>query len=107
MILNGSYNKKGEWMYMGKQAASIVDYAANEKAEENIKMIVKGDRTKSDHVPLKMELKEPETNLIRQERTIKLKKVIGQKRKKKVIMKDVKDRKAQKSKQRIRIFGKS
>ncbi|KAM0736990.1 hypothetical protein ACS0PU_000083 [Formica fusca] len=73
MILNGSYNNKGGWTYIGEQGASVVDYVvANKKAEENIKMIVEGDRTESDHVPLEMELEGPEMNIIRQERTTKV-----------------------------------
>lgn len=35
MILNGSYNKEGEWTYIGETGASVIDYViANEKAEE-------------------------------------------------------------------------
>ncbi|KAL6419350.1 hypothetical protein ACFW04_013929 [Cataglyphis niger] len=41
-------------------------------AEEKIKMIVEGDRTKSDHVSLEVELERPETNIIRQERKTKV-----------------------------------
>lgn len=73
MILNRSYNRGGGRTYIGERRASVVDYViVNEKAEENIKMIVKGDRTESDHVPLEVELKGPETNVIRQERATKI-----------------------------------
>ncbi|KMQ89058.1 hypothetical protein RF55_11351 [Lasius niger] len=71
MILNRSYNRGGR-TYIGERGASVVDYViVNEKAEENIKMIV-GDRTESDHVPLEVELKWPETNVIKQERATKI-----------------------------------
>ncbi|KAL6418758.1 hypothetical protein ACFW04_014226 [Cataglyphis niger] len=72
-ILNGSFDNKGGWTYIGERGASVVDYVIrNEKAEAKIKMIVEGDRTESDHVPLEVVLEGPETNIIRQERKTKV-----------------------------------
>lgn len=57
MILNGSYNKEGDWTYIGETGTSVIDYViANDKAEEVIERVVEGDRTESDHVPLEVEL---------------------------------------------------
>lgn len=43
-ILNGSYEKEGDWTYIG-EGASVIDYAiVNVEAEEEIKSMVEGNR---------------------------------------------------------------
>lgn len=57
MILNGSYGKNGEWTYIEKAVASIVDYViTNEKAIDEIRKVSEDNRTESDHIPLEVEL---------------------------------------------------
>jgi len=57
MILNGSFNKEGEWTYIGEQGSSVIDYViTNEKGIEEIKIVEEGNRTESDHIPLEVEL---------------------------------------------------
>jgi len=57
MILNGSFDREGEWTYIGEQGSSVIDYmVTNEKAIEEIKTVEEGNRTKSDHVLLEVEL---------------------------------------------------
>lgn len=56
-ILNGNYEKEGGWTYIGDNSTLVIDYVvANEKALEEVRNIVEGNKTESDHVPLEMEL---------------------------------------------------
>ncbi|KAG7188077.1 hypothetical protein KM043_015927 [Ampulex compressa] len=56
-ILNGSYEEKGNWTYIGENGASVIDYViANEAAREEVKKVIEGNRTESDHMPLQVEL---------------------------------------------------
>lgn len=53
MILNGSFERIGEWTYIGETG---IDYVvANEKAAEAINIVREGCRTESDHIPLEVE----------------------------------------------------
>lgn len=55
-ILNGSFGKKGEWMYIGETRASVIDYiVVNEEVREEVK-VTEEYRTESDHVPLEVKL---------------------------------------------------
>lgn len=57
IILNESYEKEGEWTYIGEIGTSVIDYVVtNEKAIEEVKKMEEGNRTESDHVPLEVEL---------------------------------------------------
>ncbi|XP_070162472.1 golgin subfamily A member 6-like protein 22 [Polyergus mexicanus] len=57
MILNGSYEKEGEWTYIEEMGPSVIDYVVmNEKAIEEVKKIEEGNRTESDHIPVEGEL---------------------------------------------------
>lgn len=71
-LLNESYDKEGGWTYIGEQGSSVVDYVVvNEKAEKKVSRTER-DRTKSDHVPLEVELEERKTSIkeaIKQKRT--------------------------------------
>lgn len=61
-ILNGSYEKVGEWTYIGERGTLVIDYiVTNEKAIEEVKKVIEGNRTESDHVPLEMELEREES----------------------------------------------
>lgn len=61
MILNGSYDKERGWTSENKDRQKWI--AVNEKAEEKVRRMEEGDRTKSNHVPLKVELKEREISV--------------------------------------------
>jgi len=57
MILNGSFDKEGEWTYIGEQGLSVIDYVVtNDKAIEEVKKVKEGNRIESDHAPLEVEL---------------------------------------------------
>ncbi|KAG7196729.1 hypothetical protein KM043_016066 [Ampulex compressa] len=56
-ILNGSYEDEGNWTYIGENGASVIDYViANEAAREEVKKVIEGNKTESDHMPLEVEL---------------------------------------------------
>lgn len=54
-ILNGRKKVNGQ---IGKIESSVIDYVVtNEKAIEDVKKIEEGNKTESDHISLKVELK--------------------------------------------------
>lgn len=59
--MNGSKgNEGGTWTYMGKNGASVIDYAVvNERAAEEIQEMEVEDRTESDHMPIKVRIQGP------------------------------------------------
>lgn len=86
MIMNGSYDKKGVWTYIGETGkASVVDYViANKKAEENIKKVEEGNSTESDHVPIEVELEGHADKKTKKEDKSNRKKRLERKRNKKL-----------------------
>lgn len=79
MILNGSFNILRRMDIWDKTGTLVIDYAiANEKAEENIERVKEGDRMKSDHVPLEVEVQGQEAIEERKKVTIIKKNVWAQ-----------------------------
>lgn len=59
MILNGSYEREGEWTYIAETGLSVIDYViSNEKVIEEVLKVEEGNRTESDHMPMEVELVE-------------------------------------------------
>jgi len=55
IILNGSFEKEGEWTFVGETGMSVIDYVvSNVKASEEILKVEEGYRTESDHIPLEV-----------------------------------------------------
>lgn len=53
MIMNGCYEKRGQWTFIGEVGTLVIDYVvANEKIMEVIKEVKERDKTESDHVLL-------------------------------------------------------
>jgi len=61
-ILNGSFGKEGGWTYIGEVGSSIIDYVRNNRAIEEIRMVEEGNKTDSNHIPLKVEIAGPKTS---------------------------------------------
>ena len=62
IILNGSYEKEEGWTYVGEAGASVTKYAiANVEAEEEIRSVAQENREDSDHQPIEVEIRGPET----------------------------------------------
>lgn len=60
-IMNGRLGREGGWTFVGQMGRSAIDYViTNEKAAEEIRVVKGGDRTESDHLPLKVEIEGPE-----------------------------------------------
>lgn len=50
--------KEGEWIYIRKSGALVIDYViGNEETREEVWQVVEGKRTESNHVPLEVEQK--------------------------------------------------
>lgn len=59
-ILNGNYegDETGEWTYIGPGGNSVIDYGiANVEAREEIENFVVEERTESDHLPLRINIR--------------------------------------------------
>lgn len=57
-IMNGCYDGRGEWTFIGEIGTSMIDYVIrNEKSMEAIKEVKEGERTESNHVSFEVQLK--------------------------------------------------
>lgn len=56
-IVNGSKQEEGEYTYVGKRGATVIDYIiVNQEALDEVRRLKIGQRTESDHLPLELEM---------------------------------------------------
>lgn len=62
MILNGSFDKVGDWTFIGETGQSVTDYiVTNGEAKEKVTLVHEGDVEESDHLRIETYIRGPAT----------------------------------------------